>query len=443
MICESCKNQTLAAFLLRKLCLQSFALQKKTVTQKSELASTQKPATRSGSIKTKNVFICYHCNKEFRNKIILARHIRTRHGPNSKKSHILDISACDNEFTSTEHKSEAFSEETINIEPVNTEVSENNIIETDNSLEEPRNDSENDMIDKTIQENETKPQEPKRKQKQRITKFTCDDCPESFKNSKKLVEHAVSIHERSPQSVKPFRCTKCDSRFGTSSNLVQHCKYHEGNRINMCTYCGKGFITTSDLLNHEKQHLNKREYTCEFCSKGFNTHKDLRSHKIIKHRDPSTWNYHCTLCDKRFHIKPNYDSHMRRHTGDKRFVCKMCEKHFVTKDELRRHMVSHTNIRDYQCTECGKEYKDKRVLDVHLVKMHNIGSAKVPVRVKKHLCSICPKAFYDKSKLTRHMFTHSGEKPFGCHMCDKKFTDKSYVKHHLRVSHNVDVANNF
>lgn len=273
--------------------------------------------------------------------------------------------------------------------------------------------------------------------RRRNTKFTCEDCAKVLSSSKKLIEHAIEEHKKDRHLIKPFQCPKCGSRFASSSNLVQHRKYHEGNRTNICSYCGKGFITSSDLINHEKQHLNKREYKCEVCCKEYNTHKDLRTHRILKHKDRKTWNYHCGLCDKYFHIKPNYDNHMRRHVGDKRFVCHLCEKPFVTKDELNKHFTSHSNVRAFRCTLCPKEYKDRRILNIHMVKVHGIGTAKVPVRERKHLCSTCPKAFVDHSKLVRHMLTHSGQRPHKCGVCERSFTDKSYVKHHRKVAHGI------
>lgn len=275
-----------------------------------------------------------------------------------------------------------------------------------------------------------------RKSMRRLT-FTCEHCPTTFKSSRKLVQHARSEHELDSKSVKPFGCDECDRKFRNSSNLLQHKKYHEGKRSSVCSFCGKGFITKSDLLIHEKQHLNKREYSCELCPKNFNTHKDLRSHKLVVHTEPSTWNHLCESCDKRFPIKSNYDQHMRRHRGDKRFGCHICEKRFIDKVVLQKHILSHSNVRAFKCEHCLKEYKEKRVLEVHLTKVHGIGNAKIPVRVKKYFCHICPKSYFAKNKLTRHMFTHSGERPFGCSVCKKRFTDKSYVKQHLRNAHNI------
>lgn len=75
-----------------------------------------------------------------------------------------------------------------------------------------------------------------------------------------------------------------------------------------------------------------------------------------------------------------------------------------------------------------------------MAKVHSIGlgKVKIPVRERNYSCHFCPKAYYAKNKLTRHLYTHSGEKPFSCPICDKKFNDKSYVKQHLRNTHNVE-----
>lgn len=75
-----------------------------------------------------------------------------------------------------------------------------------------------------------------------------------------------------------------------------------------------------------------------------------------------------------------------------------------------------------------------------MAKAHGIGlgKVKIPVRARNYVCHFCSKAYFAKNKLTRHLYTHSGEKPFGCPICDKKFNDKSYVKQHLRNTHNVE-----
>ncbi|KAK9886427.1 hypothetical protein WA026_016707 [Henosepilachna vigintioctopunctata] len=267
--------------------------------------------------------------------------------------------------------------------------------------------------------------------------YSCEVCLKLFRYVKDVIEHCVKEHEMDSKLVKPFLCDKCDTRFTSSANMIQHKQYHEGTRSHICSFCGKSYITKSDLTVHEYTHLNKRNYKCEICDRAFNTNKNLRSHKLVVHTDSSLWKYHCNMCDKRFPLKSGFDQHTRRHTGDKRFQCLICPKSFISSSELRKHMTFHSNVKAFKCSHCDKEYKDRRVYEIHLTKVHGIGNAKIPIRIKKFACHICPSTFFDKQKLSRHLCTHTGIKPYACTMCEKRFTDKSYLKHHFKVTHNV------
>lgn len=219
-----------------------------------------------------------------------------------------------------------------------------------------------------------------------------------------------------------------------------HFRYHTGERSHICSFCGKGFITTSDLYHHEKIHANKRAYRCEICPKAFNTSSDLHKHKVCVHLDRSKWKFECTYCKRRFPLKTNLDTHTKTHTGEKNFACHLCDRKCINKSVLRRHIETHSNAVSFKCDLCLQRYKYQKSLDAHMAKIHGIGSMKVVERVKKYFCHLCPKGYYDNSKLQKHIRTHTGERPFRCPVCDKCFIDKSYVKQHVKLAHGLNAG---
>ena len=56
----------------------------------------------------------------------------------------------------------------------------------------------------------------------------------------------------------------------------------------------------------------------------------------------------------------------------------------------------------------------------------------------RYSCKYCSKVFIDKSKWTRHLLAHTGEKPFACHLCSRPFSRKDNLQTHLKEVHKSD-----
>ena len=50
-------------------------------------------------------------------------------------------------------------------------------------------------------------------------------------------------------------------------------------------------------------------------------------------------------------------------------------------------------------------------------------------------CSYCNHVSWRKGDLQRHIFRHTGERPFPCWLCSNAFTRKIHLKTHLKKVH--------
>ena len=48
-------------------------------------------------------------------------------------------------------------------------------------------------------------------------------------------------------------------------------------------------------------------------------------------------------------------------------------------------------------------------------------------------CTQCSQGFIQSCDLSRHMMTHTGEKPYECTQCGKGFSASSYLVTHMRT----------
>ncbi|THH30696.1 hypothetical protein EUX98_g3508 [Antrodiella citrinella] len=82
------------------------------------------------------------------------------------------------------------------------------------------------------------------------------------------------------------------------------------------------------------------------------------------------------------------------------------------------------------CPECFKSFTRSGDLKRHI-------QTHVPAEERRWACEICMKRFVQKTALTTHMNSHSGDKPYVCGIgiCDSLFSDPSSRSRHRREAH--------
>ena len=101
---------------------------------------------------------------------------------------------------------------------------------------------------------------------------------------------------------------------------------------------------------------------------------------------------------------------------------------------VRRKKTTETKPNKYICDICGKDFRILQILRLHLNR-HN------PDTWQK--CSICGKSYPDG--LSRHMRTHTGERPFKCTECPATYRQIAALRDHMDIhdskSYNCSICN--
>ncbi|KAF4087175.1 hypothetical protein AMELA_G00092170 [Ameiurus melas] len=83
-------------------------------------------------------------------------------------------------------------------------------------------------------------------------------------------------------------------------------------------------------------------------------------------------------------------------------------------------------------TECHKKKKRKQRSPAKILTINEDGSLGHQ-NPKSHICEHCNAAFRTNYHLQRHVFIHTGEKPFQCSQCDMRFIQKYLLQRHEKI----------
>lgn len=131
--------------------------------------------------------------------------------------------------------------------------------------------------------------------------YLCTVCGKSFNYG-----NSLEYHMRTHTGEKRYECKHCSKKFAVSSALSRHLLSHTGFRPHKCRYCDKAFRSTGERSCHERLHTGDRPYHCKHCGKRFIKNYNLQVH-LLTHKGK----HQCEMCDKTF-IEVDYlNTHLK------------------------------------------------------------------------------------------------------------------------------------
>ncbi|XP_064166073.1 zinc finger protein 148-like [Anguilla rostrata] len=88
--------------------------------------------------------------------------------------------------------------------------------------------------------------------------------------------------------------------------------------------------------------------------------------------------------------------------------------------------------RPRELSDCLKKKKRKQRSPAKILTINEDGSLGLQTS-KSHVCEHCSAAFRTNYHLQRHVFIHTGEKPFQCNQCDMRFIQKYLLQRHEKI----------
>lgn len=276
--------------------------------------------------------------------------------------------------------------------------------------------------------------------------FGCDECGKSFTTRSHL-----TVHKRKHTREEPYQCVLCGEKFVWLNSMKRHMLLHDDleNPEYISSAVGSQLFGSADAADNHGNSVPLVEFTvpseefapstlqdsttkqdasqqsqplCEFCGKTFAD--------MWKHRQMHIGRRHqCTHCGRCYTTAESLRTHMKIHTGEKKYVCAECGSRFRHMSHLRVHMRIHSEELHYECNICGEKFLWQNSLKRHRWKHDGT------TRQRKHLCLVCSKSFFTAYLLRLHMQTHSGDKPYVCHQCGRRYASRSSLLCHQRYSH--------
>ncbi|XP_037602115.1 zinc finger protein 770-like [Sebastes umbrosus] len=224
-----------------------------------------------------------------------------------------------------------------------------------------------------------------------------------------------------PRTSKKNEVVRMVSTVTEKRTQIAKSTQHPGNVQHKCFQCLKCFPSASKLQRHEMVHTGLKPFQCVSCGKAFRQAPHLKVHERLHcKRKPSKpvsqqGNMRKLKANSLQQLYPRISVRIPQQTKSVNTDSKLSNSddavsNGVSASLCTRREISITKVNSLFKTNCkgNVTFKNKKL----------------------HTCRICFKSFMFPYKLSRHMVTHSGIRPYKCTLCSRTFTQRGHLKIH-------------
>ena len=155
-----------------------------------------------------------------------------------------------------------------------------------------------------------------------VRAFECDVCDQAFYRKEVMELHKRRKHTI-PEDILNCRFKKCSFVCKVPFALVEHIQtVHFNNYKHTCDECGYRTQHNVNYLKHLRKHTGERPLKCPKCGKGFKQDNSLKRHMAIHLERP----YKCEICLKTFLLDLALRIHYENNHGPRAAQRKLHEK---------------------------------------------------------------------------------------------------------------------
>lgn len=294
-----------------------------------------------------------------------------------------------------------------------------------------------------------------------IEYFACKYCNQHFSSKIDLKQHACSFEPGAnnnnvvlKSNHNLYECHVCQKQFSHRTNLQSHVVIHVTAKPYQCEICGLEFAEKKQMDAHEIVHWGENILRCGFCPKKFGSNRDLRCHEQIHHWivaleqhmpfDSTDSRLIFQSDETEIEIDMNVDeeqddlSHENDITGIEEEDIHMMDRSVASSEKLVQGLSgsgeNEENTLDKSSKVSNNESGNKLLNEsIEVAKVSSAKTVPQPVEAPCIKCPECDKVFKWRANLRRHLFIHTGERPFKCSFCTMTFYRLDKKKSHERT----------